>query len=180
LVELALFLFFFVDNKGIFIKQSEVINWGDYMRSGDQLVLLLIIGIIGIAVFIAFRSWINTRSQSKWVLESDDEIPVTEAVALLENAGYEVMTTKRKIPIRMLVDDEEELFSRYFVDHFAQRGDKWYVVKIARSRNPFEMRGSSIRDQLLPYQLIYLEAAGVLYVDVSLQKIVKIQFELEI
>lgn len=143
-------------------------------------MLLLIIGIIGIAVFMAMRSWFKPRSQSKWKLVPDDEIPVTEAVALLENAGYEVLTTKRKIPIRMLVNDQEELFSRYFVDHFAQCEDKWYVVKVARPRNAFEMRGSLIRDQLLPYQLIYLEASGVLYVDVSLQKIVKIQFELEI
>jgi hypothetical protein len=150
------------------------------MQSGDQLVLLLIIGIIAIAVFIAIRNWFQPRSHSKWKLVPDDEIPVTEAVALLENAGYEVMTTKRKIPIRMLVNDQEELFSRYFVDHFAQCGEKWYVVKVARPRNAFEMRGSMIRDQLLPYQLIYLEASGVLYVDVSLQKIVKIQFELEI
>jgi hypothetical protein len=178
LVEQARFLF--VDNKGIFMKRSEVVDWGDSMQSGDQLVLLLIIGIIGIAVFIALRSWLKTRSHGKWALVPDDEIPVTDAVALLENAGYEVMTTKRKIPIRIIVDEEQELFSRYYVDHFAQSGEEWYVVKIARSRNPFEMRGSSIRDQLLPYQLIYLEAAGVLYVDVSLQKIVKIQFELEI
>lgn len=143
-------------------------------------MLLLIIGIIGIAVFMAMCSWFQPRSQSKWKLVPDEEIPVTEAVALLENAGYEVLTTKRKIPIRMLVNDQEELFSRYFVDHFAQCEDKWYVVKVARPRNGFEMRGSLIRDQLLPYQLIYLEASGVLYVDVSLQKIVKIQFELEI
>ncbi len=169
-----------MDNKGIIAKRSEVVVWGDSMRSVYQLVLLLIIGIIGIAVFIAVRRNINSQSQSKWELVPDGEIPVTDAVVLLENAGYEVMTTKRKIPIRMLLDDEEELFSRYFVDHFAQSGDKWYIVKIARSRNPLELRGSSIRDQLLPYQLIYLEAAGVLYVDVELQKIVKIQFELEI
>jgi hypothetical protein len=150
------------------------------MRSGDQLVLLLIIGIIGIAVFIALRRWLNAISQPKWELIPDDEIPVTEAVAMLEKAGYEVMTMKRKIPIRMILDDQDELFSRYYVDHFAQSGSKWYVVKVARSRKPLEIRGSSIRDQLLPYQLIYLEAAGVLYVDVALNKIVKIQFELDI
>ncbi|MEX2462017.1 MAG: hypothetical protein WD469_12125 [Paenibacillaceae bacterium] len=169
-----------MDNKGIFVKRSEVVDWGDSMQAGDQLVLLLIIGIIGIVAFIVLRSRLQTRYSPKWIPEPDDEIPVTEAVVLLENAGYEVMTTKRKIPIRILVNDEEELFSRYFVDHFAQSGEKWYIVKIARSRHPFEMRGSSIRDQLLPYQLIYLEAAGILYVDVSLQKIVKIQFELEV
>jgi hypothetical protein len=150
------------------------------MRSGDQLVLLLIIGIIGIGVFIALRKWLNTVSSPKWELTPDDEIPVTEAVALLEKAGYEVMTTKRKIPIRMFVDEQEELFSRYYVDHFAQSGTELYIVKVARSRKPMDIKGSSIRDQLLHYQLIYIEAAGVLYVDVSLQKIVKIQFELEI
>lgn len=150
------------------------------MRSGDQLVLLLIIGIIGIAVFISFRKSAITKSQANWVLVPDEEIPVTDAVVLLESAGYQVITTKRKIPIRMLLDDKEELFSRYFVDHFVQNGDQWYVVKIARSRNLIEMRGSAIRDQLLPYQLIYLEASGILYVDVAMQKIVKIQFELDI
>jgi hypothetical protein len=150
------------------------------MRSGDQLVLLLIIGIISIGLFIALRRWLNAVARPKWVLTPDDEILVTEAVALLENAGYEVMTMKRKIPIKMIVDEQEELFSRYYVDHFAQYGSEWFVVKVARSRKPLEMTGSSMRDQLLPYQLIYLEAAGVLYVDVSLKKIVKIQFELEI
>jgi hypothetical protein len=150
------------------------------MQSGDELVLLLIIGIIGIAVWVAVRRWLTAVSQPKWELIPDDEIPVTEAVAMLENAGYEVMTTKRKVPIRMILDDEEELFSRYYVDHFAQSGTDWYVVKIARTRKPLEIRGSAIRDHLLPYQLIYLEAAGVLYVDVALNKIVKIQFELDI
>jgi hypothetical protein len=150
------------------------------MRSGDQLVLLLIIGIIGIGLFIALRRWLNAVASPKWELTPDDEIPVTEAVALLENAGYEVMTMKRKISIKMIVDEQEELFSRYYVDHFAQCGSEWFVVKVARSRKPLEMTGSSMRDQLLPYQLIYIEAAGVLYVDISLQKIVKVQFELEI
>jgi hypothetical protein len=150
------------------------------MQSGDQLVLLLIIGIIGIALFIAFLRWMNAISRPKWELIPDDEIPVTEAVAMLEKAGYEVMTMKRKVPIRMILNDQDELFSRYYVDHFAQNGTEWYVVKVARSRKPLEIRGSSLRDQLLPYQLIYLEAAGVLYVDVTLNKIVKIQFELDI
>jgi hypothetical protein len=80
----------------------------------------------------------------------------------------------------MIVNDEEELESRFFVDHFVQSEQDWFVVKVARSRKPLEMSGSSIRDHLLPYQLLYPDAAGVLYLDVDLQKIVKVQFEVEL
>jgi hypothetical protein len=150
------------------------------MQPGDNVVLLIIIVIIGLAVFIALRRRLGMPARMGTKFIPDDEIPVTEAVALLENAGYQVMTMKRRIPIKMIINEEEELQSRFFVDHFVQCEQEWFVVKVARSRKPLEMSGSSIRDQLLPYQLLYPAAAGVLYVDVDLQKIVKVQFEVEL
>jgi hypothetical protein len=150
------------------------------MQPGDNVVLLMIIVIIGIAVFMALRRRLGRPLHRGAKFIPDDEIPVTEAVALLENAGYQVMTMKRRIPLKMIINDEEELESRFFVDHFVQNEQEWFIVKVARPRKPLEMTGSSIRDQLLPYQLMYPDAAGVLYVDVDLQKIVKVQFEVEL
>jgi hypothetical protein len=150
------------------------------MQPGDNFVLLLLIAILLIAVFLGLRRWLMKPLSSPWSLTPDDEIPITEAVALLEDAGYEVMTLKRKVPITILINDTVELESRFFVDHFVKSGEEWYVVRIARSRKPLEMTGSSIRDHLLPYQLLYPKASGVLYVDVNVRNIVKIEFQIDL
>src|SRR4051812_4059471 len=116
------------------------------MQAGDNLVLLMLILICIIGSFYGLRRLFRTSESPKWTLNADDEIPISEAVALLEDTGYEVMTVKRKVPITILIDDEEELQSRLFIDHFAKKGNEWYLVKIARPRKVLEMTGSSIRD----------------------------------
>jgi len=150
------------------------------MQAGDRYVLILLIALIIIVIFWRLRRWINTPSWPKWVLKADDEILVTDAVVLLEEAGYQVMTQKRKVPISILLNEQEELQSRLFVDHFAKCGAEIYVVILARPRKLMELTGSSIRDHLLAYHLLYKEAAGVLYVDTSLHKVIKVQFKIEL
>ncbi|MFD0694985.1 hypothetical protein ACFQZT_12835 [Paenibacillus sp. GCM10027628] len=99
---------------------------------------------------------------------------------LLEGAGFDVLAGKTKIPITMTVGDSEQLESRLFIDYFVQKNDEIYLVKLAKERKPLEMTGSSVRDMLLPYSLIYPEAAGVLYVDMGQSKIKKITFHIEV
>ena len=55
-----------------------------------------------------------------------------------------------------------------------------YLVKVAKERKPLEMTGSAVRDMLLPYTLIYPEARGILYVDMTVNKIKKITFHIEV
>ncbi|WJH34284.1 hypothetical protein N6H14_31145 [Paenibacillus sp. CC-CFT747] len=147
------------------------------MQNADVLVFLLLVAILLVWLAGLFRKWLTAPPKTIRVVEPDEEIPVTDAVALLEESGYEVMTTKRKVPIRIRLNGDQELESRLFVDHFANDGDNLYIVKLARERQPLEMTGSGIRNQLLVYHLLYEEAAGILYVDPRQRTIHKIQFE---
>jgi len=150
------------------------------MQAGDRYVMLLILVLMAFFTFIKFRRWFNTPYRPLWRLKADDEIIVTDAVILLEKAGYEVMTQKRKVMIKMLVNEQDELQSRLFIDHFAKCGEEWYLVIIARPRKMMELTGSSIRDHLLFFHLLYKDAAGILYVDPIVQKITKVQFAIEL
>lgn len=80
----------------------------------------------------------------------------------------------------MTLNQKEELYSRLFIDYFAEKEDNLYLVKVARERKPLEMTGSAIRDMLLVYSLLVPEAAGVLYVDMNGRKIKQITFHIEV
>jgi hypothetical protein len=149
------------------------------MYRGDSLILLLLsLFIIGWLIYL-FRGWLMAPPKTRYAIEPDPEIPVTEAVELLEFAGYQVLTGKRRIPVTIQVNDRTELESRLFVDHFAAVEDKLYVVKLARDRKPLEWTGSAVRDQLLVYQLLYQDADGILYVDPKQKSIEKIRFTID-
>jgi hypothetical protein len=150
------------------------------MSSGDGIVLILLLATLLVWLWFSLKKrWTALGRRPSPNMDMDEEIPVTDAVALLEGSGYEVMTLKRKVPLTIYLDEEQELQSRLFIDHFARSGPELYVVKIAKARKPLEMTGSGIRDALLVYQLLYQEAAGVLYVDAERRQIYKIRFELE-
>lgn len=149
------------------------------MYRGDTFILLLLsLFIIG-WLWIWFRRWLMAPPKVKRPIEPDSEIVVTEAVELLEFAGYEVLTGKRRIPVDVQVNDRLALESRLFVDHFAAEGDLLYAVKLTRDRKPVEMTGSGLRDHLLVYQLIYEQIDGILLVDPKLRTIDKIRFTIE-
>lgn len=150
------------------------------MNRGDSLILLLLSLLILGVLFAWFRRWLTAPPKVEHPIVPDEEIMVTEIVELLEFAGYEVWTGKRKVPISVMVNDRTEMESRLFIDHFAADGDKLYLVKVARDRKPIEMTGSGLRDGLLVYQLLYEQIEGILLVDPKLRTIDKIRFSLEL
>ena len=100
-----------------------------------------------------------------------DGIPINKdiiphpSIDLLEEAGYEVVGGKLKIPLSFNVDGSQ-LYSRIFIDYIATKEeDSLYLVILARPRKPLDFTGSGLRDTLLPYLLIYPECTGVLYVN---------------
>lgn len=147
------------------------------MYRGDNFILIVLSGLLIVWLVSILQRWVTAPPKLKSFIGADDDVPVTEAVELLEYSGYEVLTGKRKIPISITVNDRTEMESRLFVDHFAAEGDKIYLVKLARERKPLMMSGSGIRDQLLIYQLLYKQAEGILYVDPKHRRIDKIQFK---
>ncbi|MCR8642404.1 hypothetical protein NV379_06985 [Paenibacillus sp. N1-5-1-14] len=150
------------------------------MQKSDMIIVILLVTICVAWITLRMRSWLETP-KGKLMIPISDEIPQDEAVELLEGAGFDVVAAKTRIPIMIeLSDMDEPMQSRLFVDYFVKKEDQYYLVKLARDRKPIDWTGSALRDALLPYQLLYPEAAGILYVDMYQQKIKKIKFQIEV
>lgn len=154
------------------------------MQHGDTLILILLLGLLAAWAGISFRKWLYepyTDSFQPVRMTDYNDVPEDdEVVELLIGAGFDVVGGKTKIPISMTLNQKEELYSRLFIDYFAEKEDNLYLVKVARERRPLEMTGSAIRDMLLVYSLLVPEAAGVLYVDMNGRKIKQITFTIEV
>ena len=138
---------------------------------------MIILGLLLAAWgFVRFYRWLTAPPRYA-IVEPDPEIVLTEAVELLEQAGYSVLTNKRKISITARLGEEDARTSRLFVDHFVEKEGKLYLVKLEKPRKPLEWTGSGLRDRLLVYQLLYPEAAGILYVNPKEPSIELIRFE---
>ncbi|MBV6714532.1 hypothetical protein [Paenibacillus chitinolyticus] len=154
------------------------------MQHGDTLILILLLGLLAAWAGISFRKWLYEPYADSFQpvrITDYNEVPEDDdVVELLIGAGFDVVGGKTKIPISMTLNQKEELYSRLFIDYFAEKEDNLYLVKVARERKPLEMTGSAIRDMLLVYSLLVPEAAGVLYVDMNGRKIKQITFHIEV
>ncbi|MEF2964445.1 hypothetical protein V3851_01270 [Paenibacillus sp. M1] len=132
----------------------------------DGLLMILIAGLALFLGYRGFRSWVRKpfTLRSGIGFEMNEEIVEHPAVNLLEQAGYEVVSDKLKVPLAFRVDGSI-LHSRLFIDYIAVKNREFYLVRTARERLPIEWTGSGLRKELLPYLLLYPECAGLLYVD---------------
>lgn len=151
------------------------------LNSNEKYVLFLVIIVILVWLFILFKKWLYKPSTIKLPFLDEMVPPRGEAVDLLESLDYEVLHGKHKVPIYMIVDDKEDkpLRSQFFIDYIARKDDEIYIVKLAKERQPLNWAGSSIRDRLLPFFLLYEEVSGVLYVDLNQKKVKKVCFEID-
>jgi len=145
----------------------------------DVLVLSFVLLVLTIWGWIAFRRWLY-RSPDVKAPVAAGRVKPDDITELLTDHGYEVTHGKHKVSAVVHVDDKT-LGSSLFVDYFAKRDGRVYVVKVARSRKPIDLTvGSSVRERLLPYALLYDDTAGVLYVDAKSRQVHQIRFELEL
>lgn len=150
------------------------------MQRGDIVVVLLLLAILSIFLVWRFRRALEEPPRRYFPIPTGEPIEQDEVVELLEGAGFDVLASKVKVPIKIAINDVESFDSRLYIDYFAEKNDEVFVVRVSRERKVMEMTGSSVRDTLLQYQLLYPEAAGVLYVDLQQQKIKKINFLIEV
>ncbi|NHN28824.1 hypothetical protein [Paenibacillus agricola] len=150
------------------------------MQNGDGLVIFLIMIVLGFWIFLSIRARIRKTVEGEG-LPIPDEAPVTEdeVTRLLDDEGYKVISGKQRIPIHISVNDNELLQSRLFIDYFVEREGLYYIVKSARERKPMELTGSSIRDHLLVFHLLYPQTTGILYVDSQQRKVQRILFQID-
>jgi hypothetical protein len=146
-------------------------------QQGDLFVLLLIIAIAFVICWFRFKKWLYSPSRFKLPFPVHSPVPQTEAVRIMEQAGYQVICGKKRVPLIVEVDDIS-MDSRLFVDYFARRGEELYVVKVAKQRQPIQWTGSGVRERLLPYCYLFDETHGVLYVDVEEGTVRKIRMDI--
>lgn len=148
------------------------------MASSDKAVVALM-GLAA-AIFIIYRIYIWLQSSTHSFIR--DRVPINKviqphpSIGLLEDAGYEVVGGKLKIPLSFQVNGAP-IYSRMFIDYVACRDEeRFYLVILSRPRKELEFTGSGIRDTLLPYLLIYPDCSGVLYVDTVNSRLHVIEF----
>ncbi|MEC0089939.1 hypothetical protein [Paenibacillus macquariensis] len=143
---------------------------------------LFMMAVIGILLVIGIVSLLTRWFQKPVIDRSlnipfNDYIPEHPAVDFLQSKGYEVMGGRVKIPLYFEVN-HEDYFSRLFIDYVvSDEAGAVYLVKTAKKRLPLEWTGSSLRDRLLPYFLLYPDCAGVIYMDLNEREIRHIYFE---
>jgi hypothetical protein len=149
------------------------------LQSEDQYVVWLIVIIFAVWGVWKLKHWLS-MPKNRAMLPLHGKFEIDQTVEWLEQAGYTVLSGKKRIPVAITVDDEQELQSRYYIDYFVRsnRDRKLYAVKLARERKPIPLTGSAVREYLLPYYLLFPELDGVLYVDTSQRAIRRIQFEI--
>ncbi|CAG7642143.1 hypothetical protein ACFQI7_11335 [Paenibacillus allorhizosphaerae] len=151
------------------------------MQSGDGFVIFLIVVLIGAWLYFYIRAQLRRTVGQPAPLDliEEEDVPEDDATVLLEEEGYRLVSGKKRIPITISVNDDEELHSRLYIDYMVEKDGLYYTVKLASEHKPLDMAGSAIRDRLLVYQLVYPQTSGVLYVDVLEHQIDRFVFVLD-
>lgn len=110
----------------------------------DWLVMLLIGLLLLVWLAHGLRTWLFRPLPARVPdMPINENIPDHPAVDMLENAGYEVLGGKIKIPLLFDVDGED-FHSRLFIDFIARNDENvLYLVKVAR--NGFRWNGLAVR-----------------------------------
>lgn len=147
-------------------------------RSGDPIVLFLLIGVI---FYFFLRKWFSFSFMKDWIFNNHAETESLsgEIPTLLRNYGYEAYQEKQKILLRIQIG-QESFDSRMFIDGFAM--DEYgnhYAVIVSRPRRPLKKVGASLRDSFFAFYLL-VKPMGLLYVDIENQSVEEITFEYEL
>lgn len=142
----------------------------------DRVVFYLVVTLIVLFLFFRFKRSNLLGKSNGYPFEITKKYESNEITRLLETNHYEILTSKKSFPIRMRID-QEELRSRYFVDYFVRKDEKWFLVKVENQRRPFDWTGSSVRNHLLPYLLHFPNAAGLIVVRLQWKDLKIITFE---
>lgn len=144
-------------------------------RSGDPIVLFLLIGVI---FYFFLRKWFSFSYVKDWVFnqQHDPEPVLGEVPDLLRQCGYEPISDQIKVPLSISIGSET-YESRFYIDYLVENQfGKQYAVIVSRSRRPLRMVGASIRDFFFAqYQMV--QPMGLLYVDLENQKVKEVVFQ---
>lgn len=146
---------------------------------GDWFIMLVAGAFLLFWIYRGTYRWLHQPiSVNRLTLGKGGELTEDdENILFLERSGYEVLSGKHRVPIRIDLDGQS-LNSRLYIDYIAEQDGKMYIVKTARERMPMDWTGSGVRDRLLVYSLLLPECTGVLFVDAKEQIIRQIIFHI--
>lgn len=134
-------------------------------------------------------AWWVVRRIDRWLheppgarlrrLAQDGGVIPDEAVTLLQESGFEVLTGKHRIPLGVKVDEEPSMTTRLYFDYLVSKEDKYYLVKLERTRQPIEWTASGLRERLLPYALLFPDCEGIIVADPKEKRVRTVRFQVE-
>jgi hypothetical protein len=149
-------------------------------RAGDWILLLAGAGLMLWWAVRRFDHWLHEPPAVRLrKLAQAGPIEQSEAVELLQEHGYEVLSGKHRIPLAVRVDDGPAQSTRLYFDYLACKEDKYYLVKLERSRLPTEWTASGLRERLLVYALLFPDCEGIIVADPRDKLLRAVRFQVE-
>lgn len=149
-------------------------------RFGDWIIMLAAAGVMIWWVFRRFDRWLHEPPGSKLrKLALAGSVEPDDTVALLQKHDYEVLSGKHRITLGVLLDDGPVMPTRLYFDYLAFKEDKYYLVKLERTRQPMDWTASGLRERLLVYALLFPDCEGIIIVILKDQQLKIVRFKVE-
>lgn len=143
-----------------------------------------IMGLIGVGLILwgvyAMCHYMRTPGLMENVYLNDQFPQASQSnqvIALLEDAGYNVIGGKYAVPVHTTIDGKELEKTKIWIDMIAKRNEKWYIVRIARERMQLDWSASAIRKQWAAYFAAYPKCAGLLVVNREEKRVRELHIE---
>ncbi len=143
--------------------------------SPSALVILALVSGVLIGALLMYRLvawWRRYRLARNRRIGSQGE---EQAVAILEGAGYHIISAQSERVARMLVDGESRQYA-VRADFVVERQGRRYAAEVKAGEVVRDPVHSDTRRQLLEYRVVFHEMAGVLLVDVPSRSVLKVVF----
>ncbi|XID94159.1 hypothetical protein ACF3MZ_06445 [Paenibacillaceae bacterium WGS1546] len=149
-------------------------------RAGDWIIMLIAAGIMGWWAIRRFDRWLHEPPGSRLrKLALAGGVEEDDTVQLLREHGYEALSGKHRVPLGVAVDDGPVMPTRLYFDYLAVKDNKYYLVKLERSRQPIEWTASGLRERLLVYALLFPDCEGIVVAIPQERQIKTVRFKVE-
>ncbi|WP_239613877.1 hypothetical protein [Cohnella mopanensis] len=151
-------------------------------KLGDWVIMLVAAGLMVWWCFRRFDRWLHEPPGSRLrKLALEGGVEPDETVQLLQEHDYEVLSGKHRVPLGVVLDDGPTMPTRLYFDYLAFKEDKYYLVKVERTRQPIDWTASGLRERFLVYALLFPDCDGIVIVLAQAQdrQIKTVRFKVE-
>jgi hypothetical protein len=149
-------------------------------KFGDWMIMLIAAGLMLWWVIRRFDRWLHEPPGARLRrLAQAGGVELNDTVVLLQAHGYQVLSGKHRIPLKVEVDDSFIVPTRLYFDYLVSKEDKYYLVKLERARQPMDWTASGLRERLLVYALLFPDCEGIVIVTLRDQQLRIVRFKVE-